>query len=87
MQQYRKRFFNYKASSPPGQSSSTTLATLAENVEEAFKKGFCTINNSTQINPYNNDSFLLTTADDPWYRLDFFPANLKQKVVRLLKSQ
>ena len=31
--------------------------------------------------------FLLTTAVDPRYRLDFFPANLKQKVVRLLKSE
>ena len=31
--------------------------------------------------------FLLTTAVYPQYRLDFFPAILKQKVVRLLKSE
>ena len=31
--------------------------------------------------------FLLTTVVVPRYRLDFFPDNLKQKVVRLLKSQ
>ena len=31
--------------------------------------------------------FLLTTAVDPQYRLDFFPDNLKNKVKRLLKSE
>ena len=30
--------------------------------------------------------FLFTTAFDPRYRLEFSPANLKQSVVRLLKS-
>ena len=30
---------------------------------------------------------MLTTAVDPRYRLDFFLANLKQKVVRILKSE
>ena len=80
-----KKFFNYKANSPPVQSSSTTLATMAENIEEAFERRFYTTNNSTRINLHDNDLFLLTTAVDPRYRLDFFPANLKQKVVRLLK--
>ena len=35
-------FFNFKANSPPGQNGSKTLATLAENVEKAFKSGLCT---------------------------------------------
>ena len=30
---------------------------------------------------------LLTTTVDPRYWFEFFPANLKQKVVRLLKSE
>ena len=47
---------------------------------------FTTVN-STRINLYDNDLFLLKTAVDPGYRLDFFPANLKQKVTRLLKIQ
>ena len=31
--------------------------------------------------------FLLTTAIDPRYKLNFFPENLKNKVKRQLKSQ
>ena len=31
--------------------------------------------------------FLLTKAVDPSYRLEIFPANLKQKILRLLKSE
>ena len=31
--------------------------------------------------------FLLTTAVDPRYRLEFFPDYLKQNVVRLMKSE
>ena len=31
--------------------------------------------------------FLLTTAIDPRYKLNFFPKNLKNKVKRLLKSE
>ena len=72
-----KYFFNHKAYSPPGQSNSTTLVTMAENIKEAFERRFYTTNNSTQINLHDNDLFLLTTAVDPRYRLDFFPANLK----------
>ena len=81
-----KKFFNHKANSPPGpdQSSSTTLA---ENIEEAFERRFYTTNNSSRINLHDNDLFLLTTAVDPRYRLDFFSDNLRQKVVRILKSQ
>ena len=30
---------------------------------------------------------LLTTAVDPLFQLDFFPANLKQKVVKLPQSE
>ena len=64
-----KKFFNHKANSPPGpdQSSSTTLATLAENIEEAFERRFYTTNNSSRINLHDNDLFLLTTAVDPRY--------------------
>ena len=81
-----KKFFNHKANSPPGpdQSSSTTLA---ETIEEAFERRFYTTNNSSRINLHDNDLFLLTTAVDPRYRLDFFSDNLRQKVVRILKSQ
>ena len=60
---------------------------MAKNIEEAFERRFYTTNNSTRTNLHDNDLFLLTTAFDSRYRLDFFPANLKQKVVRLLKSQ
>ena len=84
-----KKFFNHKANNPPGpdQSSSTTLAILAENIEEVFERRFYTTNNSSRINLHDNDLFLLTTAVDPRYRLDFFSDNLRQKVVRILKSQ
>ena len=78
------KFFNHN--SPPGQSSSTILATIAENIEDAFERWFYTAN-STRLNLYDNDLFLFTTAVDPRYCLDFFPANLKQEVVRLLKSK
>ena len=77
-----KKFFNHKANSPPGQSSSTTLA---DYVEDAFKRRFYTSNVSTRINLHGKN--LLTTAVDPRYRFDFFPDNLKQKFVRLLKSE
>ena len=42
MQQCYKKKSNHKASynSPQGQSSSTTLVSLAEKVEEAFEKRF-----------------------------------------------
>ena len=60
---------------------------LPENIKEAFKRRFYTTINSTRINLHDNDLFLLTTAVDPRYRLDFFHTNLKQKVVRLLKSE
>ena len=78
---------NYKSNSPPGQSSSTSLATLAEGIKEAFKRRFYTTNNSIRINLFDNDLFLLTTAVVPWYQFDIFPANLKQEVIRLLKSK
>ena len=82
-----KWFFNHKASSPSHQSSSTNLASLAENIKEPFERKFYTICNSTRINLHDNDLFLPTTTVDSRYRLDFFPDNLKQKVVRLLKSE
>ena len=60
---------------------------MAENIEETFERMFFTTNNSTRINLHDNNFFILTTAVDPRYRLDFFPANLKLKVLRLLKWQ
>ena len=54
---------------------------MAENIEEGFGRRFYTINDSTRINLHENDSFLITTDVDPQYRLHFFLANLKQKVV------
>ena len=59
---------------------------MAKTIEEAFERRFCTTNNSSQINLYDSNLFLLTASVDLWYRLDCFPTNLKQKVVRLLKS-
>ena len=82
-----KKFFNHKANSPPGQSGSTTLATLAGNIVNAFERRFYTSNNSTRLNLHDNDLFLLTTVVDPRYRLDFFPGNFKNEVVKLLKSK
>ena len=38
----------------PPQTSSTTLATLAENKEEAFERRFYTTNNSTRLNLHDN---------------------------------
>ena len=67
-----------------GQGSSTTLV---EDIKEAFEKRFYTTNNSTRINLHDNFLILLTTAVNLRYRLDFFPANLKQKAVRLLISE
>ena len=77
-------FFNHKANSPPGldQSSSTNLATFAENIKEALARRFYATNNSTKINLHDSDLFLLTTDVGPRYLLDFFFANLKQKVVK-----
>ena len=37
-----KKVFNPKAYSPPGQSSFTTLAILAECIKKAFKRSFHT---------------------------------------------
>ena len=77
-----KKYYSHKAYSPPGQSNSTTIATLVENIKANFERRFYTNNNSTRINLNDNDLFLLTTAVDPRYGLDFLPANLKQKVVK-----
>ena len=60
---------------------------MAEGIKEAFKRRFYTTNNSIRINLFDNDLFLLTTAVVPWYQFDIFPANLKQEVIRLLKSK
>ena len=62
------------------------MATLAEKME-TFERRFYTNNNSTRINLHDNELFLLATAVYPRYQLNFFPANLKQKVVRLLESK
>ena len=59
---------------------------LALTVKFQVKQQPCT-NNSLRINLQDNGLFLLTTAVYPRYRLDFFLANIKQKVARLLKSQ
>ena len=85
MQQQQIFFYN-KAKNPLDldQSSSTTLA---KNIEEALVIKFYATNNSKRINFHDNDLFLVTTAVDLRYRLEFYPANLKQKVVKLLKSQ
>ena len=47
----------------------------------------CSTNNNSRINYYDNNLFILTTANDPRYKLNFFPENLKNKVKRLLKSE
>ena len=39
------------------------------------------------MNKLDNNLFLLTTAIDPRYKLNFFPENLKNKVKRLLKLE
>ena len=74
-----QKYYNHKAA--PSQSISTTIAFLVENIKATFEKRFYT-NNSTRIYLNDNDLFLLTTAVDPRYGLDFLPANLKQKVVK-----
>ena len=66
-----KKFFSHKANSPQGESKSTTLATLAENIEEVFERRFYTTINSTRINLYDNDFLLRTTAVDPRIDLTF----------------
>jgi len=82
-----KRYFNHKVNSTSSESSFTTLESLAENIEEAFKRRWCSTNNSSQINLHDNNLFLLTTAIDPRYKLNFFSENLKNKVKRLLKLE
>ena len=57
-----------------GKPCSTTIATLAQNIKEAFKRKFYTTNNSTRLNFYDNDLFLFTSSVNPQYRLDFFAA-------------
>ena len=47
----------------------------------------CSTNNNSRINYYDNNLFILTTANDPRYKLNFFPETLKNKVKRLLKSE
>ena len=54
------KIINYKANSSPGQSSSTTLVTLTENIAEIFERRFYTINNSTRINLHTHDNDLFT---------------------------
>ena len=67
-----KKFFSHKANSPQGESKSTTLATLAENIEEVFERRFYTTINNTRktfiitIFYYAQQLFTLST-----YRLDF----------------
>ena len=72
-----KRFFNHKANSTSSESSFTTLESLAESIEEAFERRLYSTNNSSRINLHDNNLFLLTTAIDPRYKLNFFPKNLK----------
>ena len=60
---------------------------MSESTKQVFLKRIYTTNNRTRINLHDNNLFLLTIAVDPRYRLYFFPANLKQKVVGLLKSE
>ena len=47
----------------------------------------CSTNNSSRIYLHGKNLFLVTTAIDPKYKLNFFPENLKNKVKRLLKSE
>ena len=56
--------FNHKTNSQPGldQSSSTNLATFAENIKEALARRFYATNNSTKINLHDNDLILLKAA-------------------------
>ena len=52
----------------------------------AYKRRIYITYNSTRKNLDDNELFLITTVVDPRYRLDLFPANLKQEIVNLLKS-
>ena len=40
---------------------------------KAFKRRLYSTNNGSRINLHDNNLFLLTTAIDPRYRLNFFP--------------
>ena len=62
MQKYR--FF--RANSPSGQSGSTTLETLAENIEEAFEKRLYITNYSSHLNLHDNSLLLVTTRGVAW---------------------
>ena len=59
---------------------------MAEIIKVVFERKFYATNNSTRTNLNDND-FLLTTAVNQQYRFDFLPANLQEKVVRLMKSE
>ena len=73
-------WLNHKANSTPSESSFTPLESLAENVEEAFERRFYSTNNSSRIYLHGNNLFLVTTAIDPRYKLNYFPENLKNKL-------
>jgi len=67
-----KRVFNHKANSTSSKSSFTTLESVAESIEEAFKKRLYSTNNSSRIYIHNNNLFLVTTAIDLRYNHKFF---------------
>ena len=52
-----KKVIKHEANSPPGQSNTTILATLAEDIKKPFKSMFYTTINSTRLNLHNFDLF------------------------------
>ena len=61
----------HKANSTLSESSFTILESLAESIKEAFERRFYSTNNSSQIYFHGNNLFLVTTAIDPRYKLNF----------------
>ena len=65
-----KKFFNHKANSPAlGQSSSTTLTTLAENIEKVLERRFYTTKNSTRVYLHDNEYFSHNSIDFNFFLL------------------
>ena len=64
-----KKFYNHKANITSSESSFTTLQSLAESIEDAFEGRLYSTNNSSRIDLYDFNLFLLTTAFDPRYQL------------------
>ena len=53
---------------------------MAESIEEALERRLYSTNKSSRIHLHGNNLFLVTTAIDLRYKLNFFFENLKYKV-------